>query len=94
MEGSDSGNSQGLLKGVDPDVGEVGGLPGDGLVGIVDEHLHEPEREHALERLPNTSRVRAVNPDGKHLRLLLPGYLIREPRKPSCSYLGRPLSSY
>lgn len=87
MEGADGGDGEGLLEVVEADVGEGGGGPRHRVVGVVDEHFDEAEREHPLERLFDAPRVGAVDSDREYLRLLLPRYLIRKSRQPACTYI-------
>lgn len=88
MEGTDGGDGEGFLEGVDANVGEVGGVVpirhGGLQVRIVDQHLHETQRQNPFKRLSYTPRLRAVDSYGEHLRFLFPRYFVRESRQPPC----------
>lgn len=81
VEGSDSGDGEGALEGLEGDGGETGGWAGDGRVAcIVHQHLEEAEGENPLEGLADRLGVGAVDADGKHLRLRLAGDVLRQHR--------------
>lgn len=81
VKGSNRRDGEGLLQSVDTDVGEGGGAPRNRLVSIVDEHLHETERENTLKGLSHAPGVGAVDSYGKYLRFLFPRNLVREFRQ-------------
>lgn len=81
VESTNGRDGEGLLKGVDANVGEIGGLPRHRLVRIVNQNLHKSKRENPFERLPHTPRVRAVDSYRKYLWFLLPRYFVRKPRQ-------------
>lgn len=62
------------------DVGEFGGMPGHGLIRIVDKYFHESEREHAFECLSYASGIGAIDSDGEYLGLFLSRNLVCESR--------------
>lgn len=86
VEGADRGDGDRLLECLWLYVRKVGRNQSVAIaviaVRVVHENLDEPKRQHAFEGLPNAPRVRAVYPYCKHLRLLLPRYLVRKSGQP------------
>jgi hypothetical protein len=72
MESTNGRENEGLFKGVDANVGEVGRLPRHQLESIVHQNLHKSKRENPFECLPHTPRVRAIDSYRKHLCYLPP----------------------
>lgn len=84
-EGGDGGYGKGFLEGIDSNVSEVGGAPGNWLIRIVHKYFYKSQGENSLECLPHASRVRAIYSDGEHLRLLLPRYFVCKSRQSPCN---------
>lgn len=85
-EGADGGDGEGFLEAFDTNIHEVGGEPGELMVDIIHQNLHESEGQNALECFSYAPRVGAVDSDGENLRLFFPGNLVCEPRQSTCTY--------
>ncbi|WVZ10514.1 hypothetical protein V8G54_015044, partial [Vigna mungo] len=87
VEGTDGGNSDGILKSVEMDVLEGGGIGREGLViSIIDKNLNESEGMNSFECIPHAFGIGAVHAYRKHLCFLFPRYFFRHSRQSTCKY--------